>query len=257
MINLKLKNTKPLAATMKEWNQWEKKARAEEPFQFWLHETLPETASDIGRAIVRPYNNLRYWIRYRIFDKYHMINTGLKPNYYDCDTRLLNGMFNLLVDFVEVESAWMHVVFDKEEKKKHKYPWWSIGWTRFKSFRDPQAGLAHLAWEMTLDDPKLSEYERCDSQAVFAREKLALYNWWKITRPARPEPMDASGWSAHCAKLHVEGVGIFDGLEDESPELKAEGNIALNELHRIEKEYDDEDEEMLIRLIKIRKGLWT
>jgi hypothetical protein len=150
----------------------------------------------------------------------------------------------------------MHVVFDPDKKKAHKYPWWSTGLTRFKAFRDPEAGLAHLVWEMTLDNPELSEFDRCDSQAEYAREKLALYNWWKITRPARPDPMDTSGWSDCCNKRRDVGFHLFDN-ENESPELKAEVDIALKELRRIEEEYDTEDENMLIRLIKIRRGLWT
>jgi hypothetical protein len=253
----KLKNTKPLSATMEEWDNWEEKAKKEEPFAFWLNETVPEFFIRLKKDIVSPYDNVRYWIRYRLFDKYHIIDTGLKPGYADCDTRLLHGMFNLLVDFVEVESAWMYVVFDNKKKKERKHPWWSLGLTRFKSFRDPEAGLAYLEWEMSLNDPNLPDNERCDSQAQFAKEKLELYNWWKNIRPNRLDPMDASGWSAYCDKKRNFGYKLFHSDENIDPQLKLEGEIAIKELHRIEEEYDAEDEHMLIRLIHIRKGLWT
>ena len=40
-------------------------------------------------------------------------------------------------------------------------------------------------------------------------------------------------------------------------DLKEFGNQALEKTREIEQAYDQEDEEMLIRLIKIRKSLWT
>ena len=258
MINLKLRNIKPAAATMKEWRAWEKRARTEEPFRYWLNESVPDFFKDLWKAITRPFNDLRYAIRCRIFDKYHVINTGLKPGYADCDKRMLHGMFNLLVDFIEVEKAWMHVVFDKDERKRRKHPWWSLGWTRFKAFRDPEAGLAHLAWEMSLDSPDLDEYDRSDTQAASAREQLALYQWWCIIRPNRPDPYDISGWTAYCEKKREDEDDFLSSLgEDRTPEEKAESCAALDKLRKIQQEYDDEDEAMLIRLIKIRKGMWT
>jgi hypothetical protein len=45
--------------------------------------------------------------------------------------------------------------------------------------------------------------------------------------------------------------------ESKDPELRALGDAALIKSHEIEQAYDAEDEEMMIRLIKIRNGLWT
>ena len=258
MINLKLRNIKPAAATMKEWREWETRTQAEEPFRYWLNETVPDFLRDLGKTIMSPYHNTRQWIRHHFFDKYHIINTGLKPDYYDSDTRMLHGMFNLLVDFIEVEKAWMHVVFDKDARGKFKYPFCSIGWSRFRSFRNPEAGLAHLTWEMSLDDPSLDEYSRSDLQAASAREQFALYDWWKNIRPLRPDPYDASGWTDYCERTRAkEGKGFIWDIEDRTPEGEAESKAALEKLRKIEQSYDAEDEEMLIRLIRIRRQLWT
>lgn len=251
---------KPYAATSKEWRQWNAKAKAEQPVAYWIHEVAIDWIEDQWhRFVTSPINETRWAIRHRFFDRYNIIHTGLKSGYYDADTRLLHGMFNLLVDFVEVEKAWMHVVFDKDAQKTRKHPWWSLGWTRFKAFRDPEAGLAHLAWEMSLDDPALNEYERSDAQAESAREQLALYNWWKHVRPARPDAYDASGWSDYCEQRRAQSedpLGFLDH-EDETDEQRANTKRILDLNHQIEKQYEDEDQEMLIRLIKIRKGLWT
>ena len=256
MSKLRLRVPKPEYSTMKGWKEWEDNARAEQPLAFWLNETVPEWLRDVKSSITSPLNNARYWIRMRVFDRYHIINTRLKPGYSDADTRMLYGMFNLLVDFIEVDKAWMHVVFDNAERAKRKHPWWSRGWTRFKSYRDPDAGLAHLAWEMTLGDPDLPIEQRADTQARDAREQLELYKWWKEIRPARPDPHDASGWTALCDARTAKGRSFFDD-DDETPEDESETRRILDECQRIEREYDEEDEAMLIRLVKIRKGMWT
>jgi len=258
MFNLKLRNSKPSAATLKEWREWETKVKAEEPLRYWVNETVPDFFKDLRKTLMSPYHNTRQWIRHHFFDKYHIINTGLTPGYYDSDTRMLHGMFNLLVDFIEVEKAWMHVVFDKDARGKYKYPFWSIGWSRFKSFRNPEAGLAHLAWEISLDDPSLDEYSSSPAQAECAREQLALYTWWKNVYPNRPDPYDASGWTDYCEKTRTkEGKGFLWDIEDRTPEGEAESRAALDKLREIEQAYEDENEQYLIRLVRIRKHLWT
>jgi hypothetical protein len=86
-----------------------------------------------------------------------------------------------------------------------------------------------------------------------------LYRWWKEVYPNRPDAHDASGWSRYCElkrKEHGEN-GLSFMKESKDPELRALGDAALIKSHEIEQAYDAEDEEMMIRLIKIRNGLWT
>lgn len=247
---------KPLALKWHEWEEWEANMRKERPLAYWLNDTVPGFFDDIRKSITKPFNDLRYWIRCRVFDKYHVINTGLEPGYADCDTRMLHGMFNLLVDFVEVEKAWMNVVFNKDNRKKYKYPPFSLGWLRIRSFRCPEAGLAHLDWECSLGNPNLDEYERCESQAQTAYEILELYKWWKEVRPNRPDPMDAGGWSAWCRYRDEKGYRPFDS-SNYTTEEQAEERRILDLTHKIEEEQHQEDNAMLVRLIKIRRSLWT
>lgn len=257
---------KPEAATAKGWKEWERTAMREQPVAYWINEVAIDRIVRNLTKVTGFYNDLRYGIKYRFFDRYHLINTGLNPGYHDADERMLHGMFNLLVDFVEIEKAWMHVVFDREEREKRKYPWWSIGWTRFKSFRDPEAGIDHLRWETTLDNPDLSQAERSSTQAQTARELLVLYYWWKDVRPKRLDPMDASGWSDYCDQRRKASSEKNNGdpdfwdfidTEDDSPEERAKTSEILEKCRKIDEEYAQEDEEMLIRLIKVRKAMWT
>lgn len=247
---------KPLALQWHEWEEWEEKMRKERPLAYWLNETVPDFFDNIYKSTTKPFNDLRYWIRYRVFDKYHVINTGLEPGYADCDTRMLHGMFNMLVDFVEIEKAWMNVVFSKDNRKKYNYPWFSLGWLRFKNFRCKQAGIDYLDWECTLSSPLLPEHERCESQAVTAYEILELYKWWTEIRPNRPDHMDASGWSNWCRYRDEKGYRLFDDSQY-TEEEKIEERRILDLTRKIEEEQHQEDEEMLVRLIKIRRSLWT
>ena len=249
---LKDKLNKPYAATWEEWDIWNKNSKEKYPFEYFLLETIPDKWNNFTKFFTHPINDFRFYVRSRFFDKYHLVNTGLKPGgYYEVDTRLIHSAFNLLVDYIEVECAHMNSLSNKEKKKSK--PWWSKGLTRFKSFRDRQSGLDYLDWEMTLDDPKLNEYERSDRQAQAAREKLELYIWWTQKRPARIDSMDLSGWSDYCDTKRVDE--LFSTPKDELEQDYVDK--ILDKTSEIENKYEVEDEEMLIRLIKIRKTLWT
>ena len=71
--------------------------------------------------------------------------------------------------------------------------------------------------------------------------------------------MEASGWSAYCDACREElGDGALSILkETKSPALKKQGDKAHKLLQKIEDAYEKEDEAMMIRLIKVRHGLWT
>lgn len=255
---------KPFAATSKEWREWEISAKLNQPFAYWLHEVAADWINNRWTNIKAPFEWVRTFLRYRVFDRYHIINTRLEPGYHDADSRMLHGMFNLLVDFVEIEKAWMNVVFNENERKKRKHPWWSIGWTRFRSYRDPEAGIDHLRWETTLDHPDIADLERSPSQASTAREILVLYYWWKNVRTKRLDPMDASGWTKYCndrreANRENGDVSTWDMIDfdEETPQDREKTRELLDECRRVESLYEKEDEDMLIRLVKIRKHLWT
>jgi hypothetical protein len=169
--------------------------------------------------------------------------------------RFLPCLFNELVDFVEVEQAWHHVLWNDEARKKYKTPWWRSGWLRWRSWRCPEAGIAHLAWAGSLRTDDDSEYTY---QAKAAQEILTLYHWWKDIYPYRADPHDASGWSALCERRREANDGKLSlGWDDKTPAEKIETKTALDISNRLEEEYAQEDEEMMIRLIRVRQSLWT
>jgi hypothetical protein len=54
----------------------------------------------------------------------------------------------------------------------------------------------------------------------------------------------------------TKGYAFLD-FEDKTPEEAQMSKIALDKSHEIEQAYDNEDEAMMVRLIKVRHSLWT
>jgi hypothetical protein len=235
---------KPFALEWGGWQKWETQLKQEKPMAFFLTEMVPDFIDAVAGYIPTPISDIRYYCRNRFYRKTHVLPTGFKPGeYHDLDERILHGIMNALVDYVEVELAYKSRWCATEESKTAKW----------KNGRCPELGLAYLAWEMTLDDPSLDVNSRSDSQAATSREVKAIYDWWKA-RPNRLDPHDASGWTEICDEKRNGGVGF---MEKGSSEFERRKTKALKLLRKIEAQYEQEDQDMLIRVIKRRRSLWT
>ena len=100
-------------------------------------------------------------------------------------------------------------------------------------------------------------YGRPTGQAVRAKEIKELYLWWTTVYPARPDPHDASGWSEYCESSRIANGGRLSFSAEKDPVVKKASDKAHKLLQKIEAAYEKEDEQMMIRLIKIRQSLWT
>ena len=239
----------PGSMTSKGWRLFDKEFAEKAPIRHWFK-------SDFKKLVVYPikwkYEAISGWIRYRTYDKYHIVNTGLKPGYYDVDTLMLNVNFNMLKDFVEVEQA-IHTYWWSDECKNASWcekhmPFYF----KFYPFRRPDLGIQHLDWAATLDDPKLPPHERSDRQAADAREIKILYKWWVEERPARKEIAHL-----HYSNQGLGTLGCFDDdFDREAPDFKAHVK-SMDQSSEQEENWRKEDTEMLIRLATIRQSLWT
>ena len=262
-----LRGTKmPQAGTSREWRLWRKKAKEAHPFRYWLVE---ECLPTIQRRVYSPYDRLmdfKYFLLNKYITKSHALTAHpkhIKPGEWrDLSDRILFCLFDELVNFVEAECAWKEVAFCSEEDgKKYNVPKWGVGVFRTRTWRSPEAGLNNLKWqaELRFDDEWLKDdpcYGKPTPQAIAAQEIIALYTWWTQVYSQRPEPMEASGWSDYCEKVREKTGCIFD-TEDHTPELTEMCDRTHRKLMEIEESYRAEDQEMLIRLIKIRESLWT
>lgn len=260
---------KGTAKTSLDWREWEKQGKKLHPIRYWIaEEALDAIQNFIWWPIDKLYN-IKYYVNNRWITKTHALTAhskDIKPGQWcDVGNRFLPCLFNELVDYVEIELAWWHLAWDdKEARSKYNMPWWAVGWWRVRTWRCPQAGLDNLKWQSEL----VWEEDHCETnspnigkptpQAIKAIEILALYKWWTEVYPNRPDPYIASGWSDYCDRMREKYDGdIFIGLENKDEEDTKESAKILERLQEIEMQQISEDEEMMIRLIKVRHNLWT
>jgi len=258
--------TKLKAGTSEEWHEWEERAKSAYPIRWWLAEEGLDYVQNFVYYIPDRLNDVRYYINNRWVSHSHRLTAhprDIKPgSWQDVGNRFLPCLFNELVDFVEVEQAWHYVMWNPEEQKKYNVPWYRSGWLRWRTWRCPEAGMAYLNWASALTNEEfLEEGEKHLAeptyQAEAAKEIIELYTWWTVTYRNRPDPYEASGWTAVCEENRIANGGRLSFGIEKDPVLKKKSDKAHKLLQKIEKDYAKEEEEMMIRLIKIRESLWT
>jgi len=258
---------KPGSATSKGWHDWTVAAKAKHPIRYWVADDGLGHLQDFVTWPIRKIYDVKYYINNRYVTRTHALSAhprDIKPGTWsDVGNRFLPCLFNELVDFIEIESAWSHIAWgSKEAREKYDAPFYATGWFRWRTWRCPQAGLDHLDWAMTLTntdwcEPSHKDYGKPTQQATRAKELKELYLWWTDTYRNRPDPYEASGWSAICESRRESHKDDGFMFEDRTPAEKKETRRALDVMRKIEAQYEKENEAMMIRLIKIRDALWT
>jgi hypothetical protein len=256
------------AGTSEEWDEWTTTAQMRHNFRYWLAEEGLDYLQKIVYFIPDKLHAIKYYINNRWVSRTHSLTAhprDIKPGQWqDVGNRFLPCLFNELVDFVEIESAWSHIAWgDKEARAKYNPPFYASGWWRWRTWRCPQAGLDHLDWAMTLtmgsdwgvEEDNLN-FGKPTGQAIRAKELKELYVWWTVTYRNRPDPYDVSGWTEYCEKSRLLNDGRLFGSK-KTPELEELSTRSHELLQKIEADYTAEDEAMMIRLIKARDSLWT
>ena len=255
----------PGALTHRGWKEWRAEAEARHPFRYWLADEGLDYLQRLVYYIPDKLYSAKYYINNRWVTKTHALTASPsdipRGSWRDVGSRFMPCLFNELRDFVEVELAWWHIAWEGSEfRQKYNPPFWATGWFRWRTWRCPEAGLDNLAWQMGLTNDWLDDdhpdKHKPSRQAETAKEILELYKWWAETYPNRPDPMEASGWSNYCEQIRESGRDFLD-FEDRTPEEREQSGRALDLSNEIEDKYNKEDEEMMIRLIRIRHALWT
>ena len=255
----------PKAETSRGWREWREQAEAAHPVRYWLAEEGLDYLQRFFYYIPDKIYGLKYYINNRWVTCTHALTAHpsdiARGEWRDVGNRFLPCLFNELRDFVEVELAWWHIAWEGSEvRKKYRPPFWATGWWRWRTWRCPEAGLDNLEWQMNLKrdylDDNNPERNLPSPQAETAKEILELYRWWTEVYPNRPDPHDVGGWSDFCEQRRQSGRDFLD-FEDRNDEELAASSAALDATQQIEDKYTKEDEEMMIRLIRIRQALWT
>lgn len=259
---------KGIAKTSEGWDDWHDEAKRYNPVRYWLAEEGLDILQTIVFYPTDKLYDIKYYINNRFVTRTHALTAharDIKPGQWqDVGNRFLPCLFNELVDFVEVELAWWQIAWNSEDRSKYNVPFWAHGWFRWRTWRCPQAGLDNLEWQRNLkmDDsycmePDHKDFGKPTQQAIKAQEILDLYTWWTETYRNRPDPYEASGWSAACEAQRQANGGKLSLSTPKDPVLKKQSDKAHKLLQKIEADYEKEDEAMMIRLIKVRHGLWT
>ena len=256
---------KPSSATATGWHKWHKEAKTAHPVRYWIAESLLSGVQQFIQSPGNVFNSIKFYISNRWVSKTHALTSSpaqiKRGQWCDLTERILLCLFNELVDFVEIETASHNCVWDDEMSKKYPRTWKDM--LPWNTWRSPESGIAHLEWAASL----VGEQGTCatkligkpTSQALAAKEVLDLYYWWKEEYPNRVDPSDLSGWSAYCEQRRKENNDIIFTLfsDEKTPAERAQVRKILQLEEKIKKQYNNEEEAMLIRLIKIRHYLWT
>lgn len=151
----------------------------------------------------------------------------------DSDTRLFEASFQILIEYVENELAWMQLITEGKTRWYHR-------WFRIKDGRE--LALRYLNWETQLGDDS-------PGQSEAAIEIRNLYLWYRDIRPARIDPFAAVG--DHDTEMKPTGDGMY------TLEMSDEYRAELRTAARLEEEYAEEDTAQLVRLMKVRRNMWT
>lgn len=183
-----------------------------------------------------------YPLLYRFHPKYqfHIVRTGLKPGYADQDVRMMHAMFALLLDHIEEDGGVEKIEAHAAQLESGPAMWFG------HKLSDDRSSWTVDDWAAHFDSA-----DAMKSHVDSRREKLALYRWWITERqPA---------WDAYYALCHERYSGItlsslFRG-EDEKPDMT--GRPSFDETHDLMDQLEAKDDEMLRRLLVIRRSLWT
>jgi hypothetical protein len=182
------------------------------------------------------------WLAFRTTKRYNILKIrDLSPNYWDKDTILLYAVMQIVVDFVEVECAFMELDTPQItfwQRINMKLPWWLRS---DEAYRNRESGLKHL----TLLEDMYQDMLINPSDAPKAIREV--YLWWKNVRPFRQDPGDESGFNAYVLECKN-----ANKKEDKKHTLKL-----LKKTVRIEQHREKEDTEMLNKVIKYRGFMWT
>lgn len=97
-----------------------KEQKKKHPFKYFLLISFPNYIEKVYMFPKKLINFGRYFFRYNFFDRRHLVDTGLPPNWYDTDTLIEKALETLLLQFVEDECAWHHIQSEDKLYKKYK-----------------------------------------------------------------------------------------------------------------------------------------
>lgn len=212
------------------WDEWDDVcADAEEkhPIRYWLVGDCWDFITNTCSWPAERFREVKWYLRNRFVSKSHVLQSNHpKGQWQEYSERLLYCNMDSFVIWCETEFV------------QHYEAWGTK-----TSGNIEERVLQTVA----------SQLENLDSElwANIYREIREIYTWWK-----NYQEYEDTTWSEHCSYLDQKYGSVFGRREEQSPE-DLQKTSELVESSRIAKEnHNKEVEDMLIRLMKIRQGLW-
>jgi hypothetical protein len=262
---------KPVALVLGGWEAWYNELRRTRPVAYFITEGLPRVYDRVITRLQQPWTTFRKRMGNRFIYGTHVLHTGLEVGqWHETDVRLMYGMMTAVQDFVEIECAWHHCAIDPVKRKIHNMPRWRLR-IPFVSSRDKlrnaACGLEYLALTTGFDRMGADNDPQEATDFDSAREVMIIYTWWTQVWPNRPDSTTAAGLDQFIeevnAKYNDENSRslVYSRFMHRFSMYTTEEQNRYRELslisNQIREQYEAEDTEMLMRVVKIRHWLWT
>ena len=234
---------KPESATLDQWNSWSKQAKEQHPIRFCIAEEVLDVIQNFVLLPAAAYNKVNLYAKNRWLHHTHSLQATSRHlkrgKWAHLSERFLPCLFDSLVDFVEIECAQKEISSAKgSQLLKYK--------SLTKRWRCQEAGLNYLSFLSKAGD---------DPRSAAVGEIIVLYNWWKNVHPFRKDAALVSPFNVEVQEIHLRYYG-FPGLG-----CTQEESLILDKHDEAKKQaianYQEEDTQMMIKLIKVRDHLWT
>jgi hypothetical protein len=190
---------------------------------------------DILYGLLHRLDEWKWWVLHRTVDKYHVVKCdGLAPGYHEVEDRMFAAAFGLLKDYVAVELANMHCIVSDE---KLPFLLRCPGLHHCFELRSRSYGLRQLSW---------SQIPGHSYKEGVAKEIEALYLWYMDEFKPRLDPIDESGYMAQYQRI-IAGERVCE----------EERSATLQRYDDLEQQYMKTDTEMLVRLVQVRRSMWS
>lgn len=218
-----------IARTAEEWIDYKEFGKKEHPYLYKVYKCLYDFEIWLSVRYRRYVEDPYYHLKNRLVRKSHLIDTGLKRGqWYDTDTRILHGMMEELVRFIEIE--------------KDGYPW------ELKELEKKRKGEPN-----EIDGEPDNEYDGMnESQWRDMKTAWEVYTWWK-KYPERRKMVD--DMLDHTLRDKSKENDIMTFMADKT--YKKHNDIVRQNRLDAEEKLTKEESIMLKKIIDIRGSLWT
>lgn len=219
------------------WTDWQEEMQAKYPIRYFLSEDVPHW---FAVKITMRIEHWWRWFKHNTYKKYHLLDlrqphtdTADDYRYGWCDQKqqVLYAPFNALVSYCKEaeEGEYFYSVSDNIENNK-------------KSIENIEKEiLAIIDGDFSDPEELIQTRKHYEKELHVFSEIQALYDYWTVDRKESLRKADRL-------------------LHDWSEQKRKKGALTSQlwtELNKHEEDFEKEETEMLIRLIKIRSYMWN